>query len=333
MNDSQDCSASNAKRIKIGDNEVNEKITTGTVNRSTLSGIGLVSVLNDNSSRKVACLHGKVASDGNDGQLCDAVIILEKKPFDQNNLQQLLSKKTKLTVDLQNDIYSTFTAFPPPELSDIKATIICPATEKHIRKYTKQKSFIVQETASDYQNITLPYLEKQIAANVFNIQWVFNILEHKVESERIIYEDPDKENGFILLPDMKWDRVDKTALYVIAIPHKRGLRSLRDLSAEHIPLLENILTKGLAVIEEKFGLKSSELRVYFHYQPSYYHLHIHFNNVELDMPGTGALRAHLLADVIENLTLSGNYYRNKTFTFELRENDNLYLEFQRCGKV
>ncbi len=37
------------------------------------------------------------------------------------------------------------------------------------------------------------------------LQWVYNILEKKQESERIVFEDPDPETGFILLPDMKWD--------------------------------------------------------------------------------------------------------------------------------
>ena len=34
---------------------------------------------------------------------------------------------------------------------------------------------------------------------------MYNILEKKTESERIVFEDPDPDNGFILLPDMKWD--------------------------------------------------------------------------------------------------------------------------------
>ena len=31
---------------------------------------------------------------------------------------------------------------------------------------------------------------------------VYNILAHTKESENIAYEDPDPENGFILLPDL-----------------------------------------------------------------------------------------------------------------------------------
>lgn len=49
-------------------------------------------------------------------------------------------------------------------------------------------------------------------------QWVCNILEKKAEVERIVYEDPDPEVGFILLPDFKWDQrqvTDKRLLAVI----------------------------------------------------------------------------------------------------------------------
>jgi m7GpppX diphosphatase len=37
-------------------------------------------------------------------------------------------------------------------------------------------------------------------------QWVFNILEKKAEADRIVYEDPDPDVGFVLLPDFKWDQ-------------------------------------------------------------------------------------------------------------------------------
>lgn len=37
-------------------------------------------------------------------------------------------------------------------------------------------------------------------------QWVFNILDKKAEADRIVYEDPDPDVGFVLLPDFKWDQ-------------------------------------------------------------------------------------------------------------------------------
>lgn len=41
---------------------------------------------------------------------------------------------------------------------------------------------------------------------VFLVQWVYNILEKKAEAERVVYDDPDPEVGFVLLPDLKWDQ-------------------------------------------------------------------------------------------------------------------------------
>lgn len=117
-------------------------------------------------------------------------------------------------------------------------------------------------------------------------QWVYNILEHKKEVERIIFEDPCKELGFILLPDFKWDGKNPETFYAIAIVHQLDLKSLRSLTAEHLPLLRNIQTKGIAAIKEKYNLDETQLRIYVHYQPSFYHLHVHFTYLKYEAPGT-----------------------------------------------
>ena len=294
--------------------------------QKSFDGALFVSVLNDNRSQKTLFLHGKFYENLDN----DAVIILEKKPFDisATSINKILSSNTKLKVDLQNDIYTTYNAHLPQDHSEVKATVIYPATKKHLEKYKSQKIVVVMETKNDYLKITKPFIEKQFENNIFNIQWVYNILDHKQEKDRIIFEDPDFETGFILLPDMKWNMNDLESLYVIAIPHKRDIKSLRDVSEIHIPLLKNIKTKSLEAIKHKFNVEKEQLRMYFHYQPSYYHLHVHINSVAVDMPGTGLLRAHLLEDVIENLELCGNYYKNKTFSFVLRENDKLLDAFR-----
>jgi len=56
------------------------------------------------------------------------------------------------------------------------------------------------------------------------------------------------KTGFMLVPDMKWDGKQLEDLYVVALVHDRSLHSIRDLTAEHIPLLENIQKKGLVCI-------------------------------------------------------------------------------------
>lgn len=52
------------------------------------------------------------------------------------------------------------------DFSGIKATVIHPATEKHIKKYTDQETFVIQETSDLYQKVTKPYLE----AHSFSVQ-------------------------------------------------------------------------------------------------------------------------------------------------------------------
>lgn len=75
-------------------------------------------------------------------------------------------------------------------------------------------------------------------------QWVYNILEHKSEADRIVFEDTDPELGFTLIPDLKWDGITLDTLYLLAIVQVHGLKSLRDLTEKHLPLLKNIKEKG-----------------------------------------------------------------------------------------
>lgn len=51
----------------------------------------------------------------------------------------------------------------------VKTTIIYPATEKHIEKYSVQNIYIIEETYEIYKNITLPHIEgEQFDLQVFS---------------------------------------------------------------------------------------------------------------------------------------------------------------------
>ncbi|KAJ8964104.1 hypothetical protein NQ314_005129 [Rhamnusium bicolor] len=152
----------------------------------------------------------------------------------------ILQKKSYLEKIFHNDVYGDYKYFPKSELNTIKTTIIHPATEKHIVKFSVQKCYIVDETPQIYNDIILPHLFRE----QFNLQWVYNILEHKSEVERIVLEDVDPDNGFVMVPDLKWNG-DVDTLYLLAIINKRNIKSLRDLTQEHLPLLRNIKEKGI----------------------------------------------------------------------------------------
>lgn len=46
-------------------------------------------------------------------------------------------------------------------ITDVKTTVVYPATEKHLEKYLRQDLHLVRETGADYKNVTLPHLESQ----------------------------------------------------------------------------------------------------------------------------------------------------------------------------
>ena len=156
---------------------------------------------------------------------------------------------------------------------------------------------------------------------------MYNILEHKQEADRIVFEDSAKDNGFVLLPDLKWDGKTVETLYLIAICHRYNIKSLRDLTAAELPLLRNIRDKGIQAIDEKYGVKRSQLRIYFHYQPSFYHLHVHFTYIKSDTPGIFCEKSHLLDTVINNIDLMPDYYQRAILSFVVREQDSLYEKY------
>uniref|UniRef100_A0A8D0BJP6 m7GpppX diphosphatase n=1 Tax=Salvator merianae TaxID=96440 RepID=A0A8D0BJP6_SALMN len=292
-----------------------------------LAELALRRVLRESARDKTIFLHGQVGSGSGDGT--DAVVILEKTPFQKGNVSELLKKHTKLQLQMSNDIYSTYSLYLPPELNEIKTTVVYPATDKHIQKYLHREVYLIQETGDDYKNITLPFIQSQS----FSVQWVYNILEKKAEADRIIYENPDSANGFVLIPDFKWDQKQLDDLYLIAICHCRGIKSLRDLTAEHLPLLRSILKEGKEAVVKRFAIAGTQLRVYLHYLPSYYHLHVHFTALNYDAPGCCVERAHLLSDVIDNLELDSLYYQKRTLTFALRADEPLLKKFREAGRV
>ncbi|KAJ7996826.1 hypothetical protein DPEC_G00222550 [Dallia pectoralis] len=288
---------------------------------SPLSGFKTTTVLRDSAREKNMFIHGKL----NDQE---AVIILEKTPIREDILLELF-RCSRLNLDMSNDIYRTYQLQPPAHLNEIKTTVICPATEKHVKKYQLQETYLVEESGEDYRSITLPYIQSQS----FSVQWVYNILDKKAEAERIVYEDPDQELGFVLLPDFKWDQKQLNDLYLIAIVHRRDIKSLRDLNVLHLPLLINIRKKGEENIFKRYGVTANKLKVYLHYQPSYYHLHVHFTALSYEAPGCGVERAHLLSDVIQNIQLDYEYYQSRSLSFPLRADDGLLSKFREAGRL
>lgn len=291
---------------------------------TSLSGFRLDSILGSYPGKKLIALAGTL--EGKEGK---AVVILEKKSFDPDTIASDVMQGNNLQLDFDNAEYASYNAELPSNLNRITCSVIHPATDKHIAKFSKESIHMLAESPKAYTSVTLPYVEREELGK--RIAWVHNIINGEKEKERVIFRDDDPDTGFILLPDMKWDQESASQLYCLAIVTRRDLLSLRSLSTQHLPLLRNLLSTGCAELERRFGVKSHHLRVYLHYQPTFYHLHVHFTHEQSEAPGIEAGRAHLLADVIDNLTLNPNYYQERTLHFSSRTSLGLYKEFVAAG--
>jgi m7GpppX diphosphatase len=86
----------------------------------------------------------------------------------------------------------------------------------------------------------------------------------------------------------------------------QALLSVRDLTADHLPMLKSILSEGYKAIHEKFAIPMHKVYAYFHYLPTYWLLHIHF--VHVDKASRDAREQIPLEVVINNLEMNGKYY-------------------------
>ncbi|KAJ1827141.1 hypothetical protein LPJ56_001821 [Coemansia sp. RSA 2599] len=310
----------------------------------------LKEVLNEDTGSKTIWLLGSIVEEASgetessfdDGNSLDpvpgksaAVVTLERLAFSSQEIGACSSgflASSEIFTAENNDIYSWSTGtlhervFHP----DARVAIIYPATQKHIDKHRRQQRIWVRETPVLYKEVTKPFIDAQPPSR---IQWVYNILSKKVESEHIVFEDPDPENGFVILPDLKWDASNAENMYLVAIVHRRDIKSLRDLDGSHLPLLRNIREKS-SLAAGKYGVPPEQLRLYVHYQPSYYHFHVHITNVSFEGKGMVAGRAHLLDTVVDNIeNITPDYYQRASISFALNSGDDLWSHWVKSTRA
>jgi m7GpppX diphosphatase len=305
--------------------------------KTILNDFRFVQVLNEDSMTKSIFVHAKKIKDlknGNkenaseppndaDDEAEDAVIIFGKSNFSLDETKSFLELRNQLELHIDNDTYKKLSMFPAKPHNSVQVTLIFPATASDIKKYSKQEMFLVEESYDDWLQIFSKVVNVDSAPS---LKWVYNILEHKSEIERIVFEDADPENGFILVPDMKWDEKNVQNLYLQAIVHTKNISCLRDLNGSHIGLLENMRDKSLAAIEAKYSIKPSKLRCYLHYHPTFYHLHVHISHINYHPPGMPE-KNYLLSNVIENLRIDSDYFKKVKMEIIVKKNDKLFEIF------
>lgn len=278
-------------------------------------------VINESASTKSITFQAKYK-----GQ--NAIIRLDKTPFEEDSAKEALDHNDLVSErNLANDIYSRYKIISPgSDINSIKATIVIPASEAVLAKYSRSETIFFSETSDVYLKVVEPFIENLLANEKDHNQWVYNILEGKFEADSVIMNDPDKDSGFMLLPSLK-SSGDEKELHVLAICHRRDIRSLRDLDDKHIPLLKNILVNGTNAIKNKYCNQSGQLRSYIHYHPTFYHFHVHFEMVD-PSEYKASDRDNLLETVISNISLMKDYYRKITLVYPLSQASALYQELK-----
>jgi m7GpppX diphosphatase len=268
----------------------------------------------DQAGRRII-LHGSINAQ-------PALLILERAPFPDSAtyLSSLPSTLSTLQNLGANDVYFWYLASSPAassqteekkgELSDLKINLIYPRTEQHIKKYSPQGVRMVTETAQIYKDKIQPYMLSKREGRRLN--WVYNIIEGKTEVEDVIFRTPlgqtTNDEGFLLLPDLNWDRKTIGTLHVLGLVERRDIWSLRDLRKKHVGWLKHMRKRFVDATVGSYGVEEDQLKLYVHYQPTYYHFHVHVVHVSLEAGATQATgKAIGLESIISTLgAMSGD---------------------------
>lgn len=240
------------------------------------------------------------------------IVVLQKLSWNDSTresfFQNMLSNDIKISNGKWLNMLCTFK-------DDIISNIICPASEEDIIKYSPEEKVSVSETIEYYNNYTSPYIKESILINKPDLSWINRILIGESEQDRILYNDVD----FIFMKGFKWLFDIRSEFSGLVIVRNTELYSLRDIKGEHIKLLENIKMIIIRTLYQKNNLSFDKLRIFVHYQPTFYHFHIHVNIIT-NSQGWETGRCHMLDNIISNLKINPNYYQLCTLNFETSSN-------------
>lgn len=195
---------------------------------------------------------------------------------------------------MSNDVFEKYKITCCPIKSLNGELFIC----NDISKLSINTNIIIKETYDEY----LDYIKSRYADKD---QWIYNIIDGIAEQSQILYQDEE----YIIIPDIKFDNSSISKLHILCMPIDKTIRCIRSLEKKHIKLLKNMKEKTLREIKTRYNLDECNLKIYIHYNPSTYHLHIHFVNNLFHNISSSVEYSHELNNVIFNLKLDSNYYK------------------------
>lgn len=96
------------------------------------------------------------------------------------------------------------------------------------------------------------------------LNWVFNIIEGRTEQEDVMYREHGEE-GFLLLPDLNWDRKTMGSLHLLGLVERRDIWSVRDLKRGMVEWVRHMREKMLdATVKLYPEIERDQLKLYVH---------------------------------------------------------------------
>ena len=193
----------------------------------------------------------------------------------------------------KNDIYTKYNS----TLNDVEGElIIC-------NDINKTDIFCQKVVSETYQE----YLELIAQRNFIKEQWSYNIIDGVAEQDKILFRDEQ----IIIIPCYTWTRQDEnlSQMHILVFPLDKSLHSIRDLTETHINLLKHIKKTTLEVIKNKYNFDEDILKMFLHYSPSTYHLHIHFTLITNTQSNSSVEYSHDLTNVINILSVKSDFYQ------------------------
>jgi hypothetical protein len=118
----------------------------------------------------------------------------------------------------------------------------------------------------------------------------------------------------------------------LAIVTDPRIRTIRDLTGDHLPMLERLYESCVDAITKETGLERQDIMVFANYPPSVYKLHFHFCAPFFKSSAYDGFRIHPLSTIINNLKLFSDYYKLSTFDVPLHTNSELCRVIQARNK-
>lgn len=189
--------------------------------------------------------------------------------------------------------------------------MVKPSTIEAVEKYTKVTGALQHftESAEQYDSIVLPWIRSLPDSH---FRWIYNILDGLAEVDRVLMKDPD----FVLVKNFSWTSDEPSGMHALAIVTDRSLFCLRELRSHHVTMLKRMHDLCVEKLQQLYGFTQEQICARFHYLPTFYHLHLHFevrSNCEY-----GSHRYRDFDEVLSVLSVVPDGYQRMTLAFNAK---------------